>query len=89
MQLRITRIPKSHHVAELGKRRVKHRRGWSRRKANVSFLAEPSGSTLKQVQMINLRKQGNPVFLALERYRIWAYPAIIKKEPSRRGKTAC
>jgi len=32
-KLRRQRTPKSHQVAEEGKRRVKQRRGWSRRKA--------------------------------------------------------
>jgi hypothetical protein len=85
----MTRTPKSHHVAELGKRSVKHRRGWSRRKANVSFFAEPSGITLKHIQIINLRKHGNPVFLDIKnRSRYLSYPAIIKNEPRISGKTA-
>ena len=57
------RTPKSHHVGELGKSSVKQRRGWSSRKVYVSFLNEPSEQVLDNIQMVNRRKQGNPVFL--------------------------
>jgi hypothetical protein len=92
MTLRMTRTPKSHHVAELGKRRVKHRRGWSSKNANVSFVGDPFGKTLNRTHMINRSRQGNPVFLRMN-IRITIpgevnYPAMMRKAPSNRGNTA-
>lgn len=94
--LRTKRTPRSHQVAELGKRSVKQRRGWSNRKANVSFFVEPVGESLKRIQIINRSKHGKPVFLPKFQHKVEkkhigvreVYPTMMRKAPMRSGKTA-
>jgi hypothetical protein len=75
--LRITKIQKSHQVALLGNKSVKHRLGWSRRKCNSSQNGLSTVANFDISQMMNLNMHGNPVF-----------PIIIKKLPSSKGNTA-
>ena len=70
-------MPKRTHVAELGKRRVKQRRGWSSRNLISSQRENCSGTTFPPIQIMNRSIQGNPVL-----------PMMIKKLPRSRGSTA-
>jgi len=74
---KMTKTQKSHHVARAGKSRVKHRRGWSRRKRISSYTPLDFGTTSDRIQMIKRSMQGNPVL-----------PMIMRKLIRRRGRTA-
>ena len=75
--LRITRIQKSHHVAALGKSKVKQRLGWSSKNLSSSHTPLSRGMTSEATHMTNRSIHGNPVF-----------PMTIRKLPRTRGSIA-
>src|SRR3569833_820838 len=75
--LRITRSQKSHQVAPDGKRRVKHRLGWSSRNSSSSDRPVPRGTKREVNQMTNRCMTGKPVL-----------PMTMRNDKSSRGKTA-
>lgn len=75
--LRTTRIQNSHHVAALGKSKVKQRRGWSSKNLNSSHTPLLCGTRNELSQITKRSMHGKPVF-----------PITMRKLPSRRGNTA-
>jgi len=74
---RTTRIQNSHHVAALGKSKVKQRRGWSSKNLNSSHTPLFCGTRNELSQITKRSMHGKPVF-----------PITMRKLPSRRGNTA-
>jgi hypothetical protein len=74
---RMTRIQKSHHVAAVGKSKVKQRLGWSSKNLSSSHIPLSRGVKSDATHITTLSIHGNPVF-----------PITMRKLPNRRGSTA-
>jgi len=51
-------------------------------------MVEPVAESLKRIQIIKRRRHGNPVFLEISLYIEGIYPAMMRNDPIRSGKTA-